>query len=117
MLTREQHDAVETEGVERVLELAQRAGDVRERQRREPAEPGRVVGHQARGDLVTAPREVARGGRIAEVDAGRRDGRDGGLDAVPVHQAECIIDAPARERDTATAGDAHASQRRDVLAR
>src|SRR5271155_2031749 len=68
---REEHDAVELQGVERVRELRERTIDVRQRQAREPAEALWTCLHKLRGELVAASSERARASVIAHVHSWR----------------------------------------------
>ncbi len=91
----QQRDPVELQHVERVVELRDRGVRVRERQHGEAGEPRRIGAHERRGLLVDEPRQVDRERSVAEPHPGRRQGHDGGVDRVAIHQR---IHLPCRPR-------------------
>src|SRR5262245_374287 len=115
-LAREQHDAIEAELIESILELAQRCVDVRQRQRREPAKMRGIVVHDASEELVAVPGELHGHCVVAPVDARRNRGHCAG-NAMALHRLVGEIQAPLRDFGTAGPLDAELVQLRDEARR
>lgn len=77
---RHHRHAIKPEHVERVLDLLQRAVDVRERKRCKSAEAVGTVALDLGEVLIDATRERPRGAIVAEMNAGRADRRHGDVD-------------------------------------
>ena len=92
----EQADAVGLELVERMADFRQARIHVRQGQAGEDAEALGMVAAQLGGVVVGAAAQALRRLGIAEPEAGRRDRRQRGGDAVAVHRLDRDLRAPGR---------------------
>ncbi|OIQ63139.1 hypothetical protein GALL_553220 [mine drainage metagenome] len=101
VIVRQQADAVELEGVERVRDLLQAAVDVGERKHCETSEAARMVGDQLCGVFVALAHELARGFSRREIDARLRHREHRNRDARLVHVGERLLGGPFPHRSIA----------------
>ena len=87
-IARHQPDAVGLEHIEGIFDLLEAAFGVGQRQRGEQAEAPGVILDDLHGVIVERARKPAPLLHVAEEDAGRGHGDDGGLDAILVHGRE-----------------------------
>jgi hypothetical protein len=90
------NDAVAAQLVERVPQLIEAARHVGQRQRREVAEPARVLPRHSRTELVDLPRQRPGGGVVTEVGAWRRDRQHRRPHAPLIHQLQVLAGVPDR---------------------
>src|ERR1700674_1383452 len=94
-VAREHANALGLEYIEAVLDLAQAAFDIRQRQRDEDAEAARMIRSQARRLVVAATRETPGYRVIPEPHTRRRYRRDRRGYAGPVHVFDGFSSRPA----------------------
>lgn len=93
-----QDDAIGSQLVERLARLQDRALRIRQRRRRKKPEPAFMTFGQARAFLVHPAGEGPSRPVLAEVDARRRDRKEGRFDAETVHRRQSAGRAPIRHR-------------------
>ncbi len=96
-IAREDADAVGAE-LRAVLDLGERAVEVRQRDRGEEAEAAGMGALHPGHELVAVAREHAGVGVVAPPDAGRRDRAQGCRDAVLVHRRKRALGRPVEQR-------------------
>ena len=109
-VVRQHADAVDVERVEGVADLLQRLVDMRKRQRREDAEPSRMIGHHLLTVLVRVARDLDRD-RLADRNDLRRGRRkQGRCDPALVHILQRFLNRPVRQRRIGAPDDVHRAE-------
>ena len=106
-VVRHHADAIDVERVEDVADFLQRLVDMRQRQRREDAEPAGMVGRHLLAVLVRLARDLDRD-RLAERNDLRRGWRKHGRrNPALVHVVQRFLNRPVRQRRIGAPDDVH----------
>jgi hypothetical protein len=98
----QQQDAIETEAIKRVLELAQRGVDVGQRQQRHSGESAWIAADDRGQRLVGRARQLVCATLISQVGARRTDGDRGSIDRVTRHMRVELLQGRRGDERTAS---------------